>query len=105
MKMTTSQEKAINSNSKSLLILAGAGSGKTATTIARIAKLIESGVSPSSVLCLTFTRKAANETKERLSKMIGDKAKSIWAGTFHGICYRILMQFGHLIGYQTQGGS
>lgn len=106
MNMTPSQEKAINSNSKSVLILAGAGSGKTATTISKIAKLIESGINPSSVLCLTFTRKAANEMKERLSDMIGrDKAKKIWAGTFHSICYRILMQFGNHIGYQTNGSK
>lgn len=102
MNHTPAQLKAINSDSKAMLVIAGAGSGKTATTIARIARLVSEGTNPASILCLTFTRKAANEVKERLAKKIGENsAKKIWTGTFHAISYRILMQWGSKIGYQT----
>ncbi|MBF0410951.1 MAG: UvrD-helicase domain-containing protein [Candidatus Riflebacteria bacterium] len=107
MNPTLSQQKAINSNSPSILVIAGAGSGKTATTIARIERLIlQEKVNPKSILCLTFTRKAALEIKERLSKKIDKyKVRQIWAGTFHAICYRILMQWGSQIGYQASLGQ
>ena len=105
MNHTPAQLQAINSDSKNILVIAGAGSGKTATTIARIARLVEQGANPASILCLTFTRKAANEVKERLAKKIGESAaKKVWAGTFHAISYRILMQWGSKIGYQTNSG-
>jgi len=103
---TKAQQQAINSDSPNILMIAGAGSGKTATLIARIQRLVSEGVSPSSILCLTFTRKAANELKERLTKLIGASAtKKIWAGTFHSISYRILSQWGSKIGYQTDSGK
>jgi DNA helicase II / ATP-dependent DNA helicase PcrA len=105
MNHTPAQLKAINSDSKNILVIAGAGSGKTATTVRRIAKLIGEGVSPSSILSLTFTRKAANELRERLGRIVGaSAAKHVWCGTFHAISYRILMQWGSKIGYQTNGG-
>ena len=105
MNHTPAQLQAINSDAKAMLVIAGAGSGKTATTIARIARLVSEGTNPASILCLTFTRKAANEVKERLAKKIGTSAaKKIWAGTFHSISYRILMQWGSKIGYQTNSG-
>ncbi|MDD3001685.1 MAG: UvrD-helicase domain-containing protein [Candidatus Riflebacteria bacterium] len=105
MKHTPAQLQAINSDSKAILVIAGAGSGKTATTISRIVRLVEQGTNPASILCLTFTRKAANEVKERLAKKIGESAaKKVWAGTFHAISYRILMQWGSKIGYQTNSG-
>jgi len=102
MKPTQSQQQAIDSNSENILVIAGAGSGKTATVVARICRLIAEGARPSSILCLTFTRKAALELKERIAKKVGESAaKKIWAGTFHSISYRILMQWGSKIGYQT----
>lgn len=105
MNPTKSQQKAIDSNAKAMLLVAGAGSGKTATLIARIKRLVAENVSPSSILCLTFTKKAANEIKERLAKQIGESAaKKIWIGTFHAISYRILSQWGSKIGYQTDSG-
>jgi len=105
MNPTKSQLQAINSNSSAILVIAGAGSGKTATTIQRIVRLVKEGTNPASILCLTFTRKAANELKERLAKSIGaSAAKKIWAGTFHSISYRILSQWGSKIGYQVDSG-
>ena len=74
-----------------LLILAGAGSGKTRVLTHRIAYLIsERDVSPYQILAITFTNKAANELKDRLVLRIGEDANDIWAGTFHSICLRIL---------------
>jgi len=103
---TKAQQQAIDSDSGNILTIAGAGSGKTATLTARIQRLVSEGVSPSSILCLTFTRKAANELKERLAKLIGSSSsKKIWAGTFHSISYRILSQWGSKIGYQTDSGK
>jgi DNA helicase-2/ATP-dependent DNA helicase PcrA len=103
--MTPSQQKAIDSNAQAILVVAGAGSGKTRVLVHRIARLIRDGCQPSSILVLTFTRKAARELKERLATLIGEKeTRSIWAGTFHAISYRMLAKWGEKIGYQTTGG-
>jgi len=90
MPLNDKQHQAVNHVDGPLLILAGAGSGKTTVLIERIAKLVESGVKPYNILAITFTNKAAGEIKERLEKRIGEAAASIWAGTFHSICVRIL---------------
>lgn len=71
---------------KSILLLAGAGTGKTKTIIERVIYLINSGVSPKRILLLTFTRKAAHEMVERLTEALGSKAEDIFAGTFHSFC-------------------
>ncbi len=125
-----------------LLVLAGAGSGKTTVLVNRIANIIlfgnayhsdrlpenadsvyaemlnaapsdreslravlsrtaDSPAPPYRVLCITFTNKAANEFKERLSSLLGDRASEIWAGTFHSICARILRRHIHLLGYSN----
>lgn len=83
-----------------LLILAGAGSGKTRVLTHRIAYLIsEKNVSPYQILAITFTNKAAKEMKERVEKTVGDQSANIWVSTFHSTCVRILRRFIESIGY------
>lgn len=85
------QKEAVIEKNGTLLVLAGAGCGKTKVLTTRIAQLVQSGVSPYEILAVTFTNKAAKEMVERLCSMIGeDKAKKMWVGTFHSISGRIL---------------
>ena len=85
------QREAVVESEGALLVLAGAGSGKTKVLTTRIVNLVKSGVNPYKILAVTFTNKAAKEMRERLSKMIGeDVVKKMWVGTFHNICGRIL---------------
>ncbi len=85
------QKEAVLCENGTILVLAGAGCGKTKVLTTRIAHLINSGVSPYEILAVTFTNKAAKEMVERLSRMVGeDKAKKMWIGTFHSISGRIL---------------
>lgn len=85
------QKEAVLQDKGTVLVLAGAGCGKTKVLTTRIAHLVNSGVSPYEILAVTFTNKAAKEMVERLSKMVGEeKAKRMWIGTFHSISGRIL---------------
>jgi DNA helicase-2/ATP-dependent DNA helicase PcrA len=84
------QKEAVEYNSSAHQIVAGAGSGKTKVLTHKIAYLIENDFDPSNILALTFTNKAANEMKDRISKLVGSKSKQIWMGTFHSILARIL---------------
>ncbi len=87
------QIEAVKTVSGPLLILAGAGSGKTRVLTSRIAYLIKDGVRPRDILAVTFTNKAAKEMKERLSSILGEQTvKYMWVGTFHGICGRVLRE-------------
>jgi len=99
--LNDAQREAALTTSGPLLILAGAGSGKTKTLTHRIALLIaEQGVWPSQILAVTFTNKAAKEMRERLSHLINqpnDRSFMPWMGTFHGICVRLLRMDGHHI--------
>lgn len=81
-----------------MLVLAGAGSGKTTVLIARVERLIESGVRPWNVLTITFTNKAADELKNRLVAKLGTEAADVFASTFHSMCVRILRRDGEKIG-------
>lgn len=87
------QKEAVQTVTGPLLILAGAGSGKTKVLTTRIAYMIKQGVKPQNILAVTFTNKAAKEMKARLGSMIGENTvKYMWVGTFHGICGRILRE-------------
>ena len=87
------QLKAVKHTKGSLLILAGAGSGKTRVLTSRIAYLIQAGVRAREILAVTFTNKAAKEMRERLSSILGEEVvKYMWVGTFHSICGRMLRQ-------------
>ena len=87
------QKEAVQTVTGPLLILAGAGSGKTKVLTTRIAYMIQHGVKPQNILAVTFTNKAAKEMKARLGSMIGENTvKYMWVGTFHGICGRILRE-------------
>ncbi len=96
------QQRAATHESGPLLILAGAGTGKTRTIVARITWLVAQGVSPAGILAVTFTNKAAREMKERIAGMISaDKASEITASTFHALCVRILRTDADKIGYKN----
>lgn len=84
-----------------LLILAGAGSGKTSTMTCRIANLIDNGVSPYNILAVTFTNKAAGEMRERVEALVGNRANDMWIQTFHSACLRILRVHADRIGYES----
>ena len=82
-----------------LLVVAGAGSGKTRVLTHRIAHLIHDGVPPSSILAITFTNKAADEMKHRVAALVGPMVKAMWVCTFHSACVRILRAHGDALGY------
>lgn len=88
------QTEAVLHKEGPMLVLAGAGSGKTTVLIARVARLIESGVRPWNILAITFTNKAADELKNRLVTKLGTEAADVFASTFHSMCVRILRRDG-----------
>lgn len=81
-----------------LLIIAGAGTGKTATLIHRVAYMIENGIPPQSILLLTFTNKAANEMSERAAQILDERCNKITACTYHSFCAKMLRIYGVLVG-------
>ncbi|MGN0506516.1 MAG: ATP-dependent helicase [Lachnospiraceae bacterium] len=98
--LNAEQLKAVKHDRGPLLILAGAGSGKTRVLTHRIAYLIEErGVNPYQILAITFTNKAAKEMKERVEKTVGAGSENVWVSTFHSTCVRILRRFIESLGY------
>lgn len=101
--LNSEQQSAVAKMFGTLLVLAGAGSGKTRVLTHRIAHLVSQGVNPAEILAVTFTNKAANEMKQRLTNILGeDIVKHLWVGTFHNICGRILRQ--DIEKYKTDDG-
>lgn len=99
--LNPAQYEAVTHDAGPLLVVAGAGSGKTRVLTHRIAHLIENGVSPFEILAITFTNKAAGEMRERISKLVGPVADKMWISTFHSACVRILRREAGAIGYPT----
>ena len=100
--LNTQQREAVTSINGPVMILAGAGSGKTRVIIQRIAYLIQKKqVSPKQILAVTFTNKAAEEMKSRISKLLNLKISPKWISTFHSLCVKILRIHGDKIGYKS----
>ena len=96
------QKEAVFHTEGPLLILAGAGSGKTRVLTHRIAYLIsEKGINPWNILAITFTNKAAHEMRERVDKIAGNDGGSVWVSTFHSTCVRILRRHIDRLGYDN----
>lgn len=100
--LNAEQKKAVGSVDGPVLIVAGAGSGKTRVLTSRIAYILERGCDPARIMALTFTKKAASEMKERIAVMVGErKARRLYMGTFHSIFIRFLREYAALLGYPS----
>ncbi|ARK10283.1 UvrD-helicase domain-containing protein [Fibrella sp. ES10-3-2-2] len=95
------QREAVTHGNGPMMIIAGAGSGKTRVLTYRIAHLIDKGVDPFRILSLTFTNKAAGEMRHRIEKVIGNEARNIWMGTFHSVFAKILRIEAKALGYTS----
>ena len=95
------QRAAVENTQGPVMIVAGAGSGKTRVITYRVAHLIEKGVDPFNILVLTFTNKASKDMRERIAKVVGNEAKNIWMGTFHSVFAKILRVEAEKIGYPS----
>ncbi len=98
--LNPAQLEAVKHREGPLLVIAGAGSGKTRTLIYRVARLIESGIPPGAILLLTFTRRASQEMLRRVEHLVGDRSRAVAGGTFHSFANLVLRRFGAPIGIQ-----
>ena len=92
------QQAAVDHGDGPLMVLAGAGTGKTRVLVHRIAQLVERGVEPWAILAVTFTNKAAGEMRHRLRGLLGARADAMWIGTFHATCARLLRKHAAVVG-------
>jgi DNA helicase-2/ATP-dependent DNA helicase PcrA len=99
--LNDAQREAVIQTSGPVMVIAGAGSGKTRALTYRVAYLIDQGTDAFNILCLTFTNKAAREMKERIINLVGADARNVWMGTFHSVFAKILRIDGHLLGYPS----
>ena len=100
--LNEAQLKAVEYRNGHALVVAGAGTGKTRTLVYRVAHLVESGVDPSTILLLTFTRRAAGEMLRRASQILDERCQRVEGGTFHHYCSKILHIHADRIGYPEQ---
>lgn len=100
--LNAEQQQAVLHQTGPMLVLAGAGTGKTRVLTRRIAVLIENGVKPEQILALTFTRKAAAEMTERVYDLVGECAQRIRIGTFHSLAMEIVREYGHAVGLKRK---
>ncbi len=98
--LNPSQLEAVNFNQGPLLVIAGAGSGKTRTLTYRVARLVDEGVPPGSILLLTFTRKAAQEMLKRATRLLDNRCQNVAGGTFHSFAYAILRKYAFKVGFE-----
>ncbi len=99
--LNQAQREAVESIEGPVLVIAGAGSGKTRTLVCRLAYLVYLGVPPENILLLTFTRRSAKEMIERAGTLLQKDCDRITGGTFHSLCHLMLRQYGHLLGYSS----
>lgn len=98
-KLNPAQREAVESIEGPVLVIAGAGSGKTRTLTTRLAYLVSLGIPPEKILLLTFTRKAAREMIFRAEALVGNSCGKVQGGTFHSLCHYMLRQYGYLLGF------